>query len=101
MADEVKNWYVLVKGEPQGPFSRTELQLKLDRGEVGYFGLVFRAGLSRWIPVAECPEFERRVETVTAVVPVTIPQETAVEGWVILRDQKGPNGKNHLVQIGP
>jgi len=103
-----KVWYVVMDGKAEGPHTEDEIRDNLKVGKLSYADLVFKPGLSRWVPVAECNEFERRNDEANAVrestanqimVPETV--ESAEKGWIILTKQKNEQGKSHYIQSGP
>ena len=49
-------WYCAVGGEQQGPMARSQLIAMLRTGQLSSTDLVFRAGMSDWMPVSETPE---------------------------------------------
>jgi hypothetical protein len=105
---QAKIWYVVVDGKPQGPHTQEEIQDDLKAEKINYADLVFRPGLSRWMTVGECQEFERRkddVEKATGqtVAKMGVPQvtESPDDHWIILAKQTDEKGKVHYVQSGP
>jgi len=103
-----KIWYVVVDGKPEGPHTQEEIQKNLKDEKIGYSDLVFRPGLSRWMAIGECQEFERRKDDLQKPLGQTvakrdIPNEddSPDDHWVILVKQTDENGKQHYVQSGP
>jgi len=103
-----KVWYVVMDGKAEGPHTEEEIRENLGSGKLSYADLVFKPGLSRWVPVAECKEFERRTEKEpnkkeNSAVNLSIPEadDSSEKGWILLCKQKGSDGKGHYVQSGP
>jgi hypothetical protein len=105
---QAKIWYVVVDGKPQGPHTQDEVQQELRAKKLTYADLVFRPGLSRWMTVGECKEFERRQDDSSpdfasrTVSKMELPKNDSPEDhWVILVKQTDESGKSHYVQSGP
>jgi hypothetical protein len=97
-----KIWYVVVQGKADGPHPINELQTRLQHGRLNYSDLVFRPGLSRWVPIAECEEFERRTPPITQTAgKPDIPTHHSVEGWILLVKHVGADGLENYLQSGP
>ncbi len=107
LMSQSKIWYVVMDGKAEGPHTEDEIRDNLQAGKLSYADLVFKPGLSRWVPVAECGEFERRTNDKKAggestAHQINIPETgDAEKGWIILTKQKNDEGKNHYVQSGP
>ncbi|MCC6277392.1 MAG: DUF4339 domain-containing protein [Oligoflexia bacterium] len=95
-------WYVVINGKAEGPFLETEIIERIRKGELKATDLVFKQGLTKWVSIGECPEFERRGPEAVAHTAGTfeIPKESG-EGWVLLVKHDMPEGKHHYVQSGP
>ncbi|MDZ4678280.1 MAG: GYF domain-containing protein [Oligoflexia bacterium] len=97
-----KIWYVVVNGKADGPHPIDEIQSRLKAGKLNYTDLVFRPGLTRWVPLAECAEFERRAESITQTSgKPDIPNDQDVNGWILLVKHTNAEGKENYIQSGP
>lgn len=67
-------WWYLVGDSPRGPVSMEVLEAMLHQGEMTQHSLVWREGLSGWIPVAQLPT----LQAIGAVPPEPAPL-TALE----------------------
>jgi hypothetical protein len=108
LMSQSKIWYVVMDGKAEGPHTEDEIRDNLKVGKLSYADLVFKPGLSRWVPVAECGEFERRTDDKKAggestANQINIPEagEPTEKGWIILTKQKNDQGKSHYIQSGP
>lgn len=93
------------EGKADGPHSEKEIRHLLENGGLSYSDLVFRPGLTRWVTVSECKEFERRTEqteTRKMDFPNDLPATTSeADGWILLVRHIPSEGKPHFVQSGP
>jgi hypothetical protein len=99
-----KIWYVVVHGKADGPHKESEIRERLDKGKLSFSDLVFRPGLTKWVPIIECPEFERRTElefTGKTAAKLEIPKDVTSDGWILLVKQNSVEGKHHYIQSGP
>lgn len=98
-----KVWYVVIDGKANGPFAEEEVKQKLDEKTITYTDLVFRHGFARWVPVAECAEFERRGDDfgTRTVDQLNLPTDESEAGWTVLVKQTTKDGHNHYIQSGP
>jgi hypothetical protein len=96
-------WYVVIQGKANGPHTQKDVLDKLKAGFLHYSDLAFRPGLTQWVPLSECKEFERRLDnefvTKTAL-ELDVPVEN-VAGWVLLVKHGSFDGRNHYIQSGP
>lgn len=108
LMSQSKIWYVVMDGKAEGPHTEDEIRDNLKVGKLSYADLVFKPGLSRWVPVAECNEFERRSDDKKAggestANQISVPEsgDPGEKGWIILTKQKNDQGKSHYIQSGP
>ncbi len=101
-------WYVVIDSKADGPHTRDEIQGFLESGKLGYSDLAFKPGLSKWMPLAQCGEFERRSDdpaglSESTAKGIVIPEaaESEDKGWITLTKQKNSEGKNYYIQSGP
>lgn len=52
----MKQWYYTKVGLRQGPVPESELLLKIHRGEIDGGNLVWREGMTDWLPLSRVPE---------------------------------------------
>jgi hypothetical protein len=97
-------WYVVIQGKANGPHTEEDMHAKLEKNEIAYSDLAFRTGLSQWIPISQCKEFERRLEVqLKAPTPQEIdtPMGKDITGWVLLVNHPINSNQTHYLQSGP
>lgn len=50
------HWYYAKNGTQHGPVAEDELRAKLTTGEISQIDMVWREGMTDWLPVAKIPE---------------------------------------------
>src|ERR1700722_19200596 len=98
MSDQ-KIWYVVLDGKADGPHEEQAIRQWLTTGKLNYSDLVYRAGLTRWVNISECKEFERRGTDRVAsetVAKFQVPQseEGVNQGWIALVKHAEVDGKH-------
>lgn len=66
-------WFFELNGSQHGPETTEQIRLRLRNGELSAATLVWREGLSDWIPLAQNPEFQSVAQP--AVAPVMVPNQ--------------------------
>ena len=103
--DNPKIWYAVIDGKADGPHEEQTIRQWLTTGKLNYSDLVFRSGLTRWVNVAECKEFERRgTDRVMSetVAKFEVPADEGEKlGWIALVKHGEVEGKHHYIQSGP
>ncbi|WP_411827971.1 GYF domain-containing protein [Luteolibacter sp. AS25] len=55
-------WYYSKMGLQQGPVPEDELRDKIRRGDIGESNLIWREGMTDWLPMGDVPEFQSRAK---------------------------------------
>lgn len=51
-------WYVAINGEQQGPWSKAEVEQKIQAGDVDQYAHVFQHGMPNWVPITSTSDFQ-------------------------------------------
>lgn len=65
----MKQWYVAVNGQQQGPFDQNFVTQNLSSGQYPPSTLVWSQGFSDWQPISQVPELQRPVVAANAAPP--------------------------------
>lgn len=76
---EEKKWFVYMGDHHEGPFSLSDVQVKLSLGSVSAASYVWAEGMGDWKLITEVPEFGPMTAAAAQPLPVTAPPEARVE----------------------
>ena len=74
-----QQWYTAKEGHQVGPMSETEVISSIQNGSAGAQTLVFTAGMSKWLPLAEVPQLSMHLSDGRTTVPPGLPGQKAHE----------------------
>lgn len=93
----MSQWYLSKNGKALGPLEADKIISLIQAKEIGHLDLVYKAGESEWLPLAEVEEFKNHLKAEPEPHPSESPQ---VAEWVLLKKVKGEKGSEYK-QLGP
>lgn len=87
-----ENFFVLIHGQKQGPFTLEEVKSKSDSKEIRLSSLVSTDKGHTWIKLYEHHEFDRRNRNVDSILPFS-PEESFIHEAVVLGRESIKNAK--------